>query len=89
MEDGVLVHVLDGFKKLVDVALDSGLTQVVHSTFDGLIHIHFHDFKYKGQTACGFIEQNFDELDDVGVGLQSIKSLNLSQIIDLLYRVEY
>jgi hypothetical protein len=55
MEDGVLVHVLDGFKKLVDVALDSGLTQVVHSTFDGLIHIHFHDFKYKGQTACGFI----------------------------------
>lgn len=46
MKDGVLVHMLNGFEQLVDVAFDSRFTKVVHSAFNCLIHVHFHDFKH-------------------------------------------
>ena len=55
MEDGILMHMLYSFKQLVDVPLHSGLAQVVHAAFNSLIHVHFHDFKHKGQTACRLI----------------------------------
>ena len=55
MENSVAMHVVDSFKHLVHVILDSWLGQVVPSALNGFIHIHVHELKYEGQSARRFI----------------------------------
>ena len=60
------------------VVLDFLFWQVVSSTFDCVVEIHVHKFEHQGETTGGLIVKHFVELDDLGVGGKSSKSLNLS-----------
>jgi len=88
MVDAILVHVIDCLQDLVHVVLDSMLGQVVSSPLDGFIHVIVHQLKYQGEPPCGFIVENFMQSDDIWVGRKPFQSLDLSQVVDLIYVVE-
>ena len=88
VEDAVLVHVADGLHELVDVELDSVLGEVVRAAFDGLVHVHFHEFENQRETAGGFVIEDFEEVDDVGVRGETLEGLDFSEFFHLFQRVE-
>ena len=47
--------------------LDPGLRQVALAAFNGFVQIHFHDLEDERETACGFVVEDLDELNDVVV----------------------
>lgn len=51
MEDTVSMHMVNRLKKLVHVVFDSVFWEIVSLTFDGVIHIHIHEFENEGQSA--------------------------------------
>ena len=55
MEDAVSMHVVDGLEELVHVVLDAVLGQVVALAFDGVVHVHVHQFEDEGQPPRGLI----------------------------------
>jgi len=88
MKNTVLVHVVDRLNDLVHVEFDSLFGQVMSSALDGFIHVHVHQFKDEGQSAGGFVIQNFVKGDYVRVGRKSFKGLNFSEVVHL-YGVRY
>jgi len=68
MKNAVFVHVVNGLDYLVHVELDSLLRQVVASTLDCFVHVHIHEFKNKGESACRFVIKYFVKSYDVGMG---------------------
>lgn len=55
MENSISVHVIDGLQHLVHVVLDALLWKIVATTFNGFVHVHVHQFEYKGKSSCRFI----------------------------------
>lgn len=55
MENAILVHMIDSLENLVHQEFDSTFGEIVSSSFYRFIHIHVHQFKHEGKSACGFI----------------------------------
>lgn len=83
VENTVTVHVIDCFHKLVHVVLDALFRQVVATAFDGIVHVHFHELEYEGQTSGRLIVKNLVQLDYLWVRGQPPQSLNLTQVVHL------
>jgi hypothetical protein len=67
VKNAVPMHVFDGFHELVNVVLDSSLRQVALAAFDGFVQIHFHYLEDERETACGFVVEDLDELNNMVV----------------------
>lgn len=57
MKDSVSVHVVNGLDKLIHVVLYSVLGQVMSLAFDGIVHVHVHQFENEGEAARGFVAE--------------------------------
>jgi len=68
--------------------LDSELRQVIWSSFDRFVQVHLHQLEDKRQPARGLIVQNFDQLDDMRVGVQSLQRFDLAQVVYLLQAIK-
>jgi len=65
MKNAVFVHMVYGFDYLIHVELYSLLRQVVASTLDRFVHVHIHEFKNKGESACRFVVKYFVKSYDI------------------------
>lgn len=55
MEDAVLVHMIDSLEDLIHQEFDSTFGEIMPPSFYRFIHVHVHQLKHEGQSACGFI----------------------------------
>lgn len=55
MEDACFVHVVHGFDKLVHVAADTLLSNIVAAASDELIDVHVHQLKHQRQPTCWLV----------------------------------
>ena len=88
MENTLAVHVLNSLDQLIHVVLDALLWQIVRASLDRLIQVLLHELEDKCKSTRGLIVQNLDELNNVRMRVQSLESLDLSQVIHLVYVIE-
>ena len=67
VKDAISVHVVYRLDKLVHVVLYSVFRQVMPFPFYGIVHVHVHQLKHKGKSACWFIIQHFVKLNYLGM----------------------
>jgi hypothetical protein len=81
------MHMVNRSDDLVHVVFDPSLVKVVSAALNSFVHVHVHELKNQGQSASGFVIENFVQRDDIGVRRKSFKSLNFSQVVDLPIRL--
>lgn len=71
MIDAVPMHMINRFHQLIHLIFDPILWKIVSLSLNCIIQIHIHELENHSQPACGFIEQHFNEADDIRVRGQS------------------
>jgi len=83
VENAVAMHVLDSLEQLIHVGFYASFGQIGGPPFYRFVQIHLHNLKNKSQSACRLIIQDFNQLDDVIMRAQPLKSLNFSKVLYL------
>jgi hypothetical protein len=72
MKNPVPMHVLDGFKELVHVVLNTLLWEIVRTAFNGFVKVLVHQLEHKGKPSCRLVVKNFNQLDNVRMGVKPL-----------------
>lgn len=88
MKNPVPMHVLDGFEELVHVVLNTLLWEIVRTAFNGFVQVLVHQLEHKGKPSGRLVVKNFNQLDNVRMGVKPLQRFDLPQVVHLVDAVE-
>lgn len=82
------MHVLDPLHYLVCLLLHLRFGDIVLSPVNSVVEVAVHEFEDESESTRRLIIQYLMKFDDVWVRRQSLQRLDLSQVLNLFYRME-
>ena len=87
MVNTIPMHMVNGLENLVHHLFDPRLWQRSPLSFDGFVHVHFHQLEDQSQSSCRLIVEHLEQGDDIGMGRKPLERLDFSQVINLSKKI--